>query len=176
MGSFGAAVAMSAKARSAGPSQPATPVNFAVPADACDCHTHIHGDPRRFPFFVGRVDTLDRVGRRGWHVQLNTNLAMIAALRVLVAATRVPIVFDHFGGAQAALGTGQPGFDTLVDLVRSGRAYVKISGAYRSSSARRTTPTLPPSPRPSLAPIRIASSGVPTGRTPIRRRGGRPPR
>ena len=26
-------------------SQPATPVNFEVPAGACDCHTHIHGDP-----------------------------------------------------------------------------------------------------------------------------------
>src|SRR5262245_27965214 len=32
-------------------SQPATPVNFDVPAGACDCHTHIHGDPARFPFF-----------------------------------------------------------------------------------------------------------------------------
>jgi hypothetical protein len=26
-------------------SQPATPVNFEVPPGACDCHTHIHGDP-----------------------------------------------------------------------------------------------------------------------------------
>jgi len=30
-------------------SQPATPVNFDVPAGACDCHTHIHGDPEKFP-------------------------------------------------------------------------------------------------------------------------------
>jgi hypothetical protein len=37
--------------------QPATPVNFEVPADACDCHTHIHGDPEKFPFFAGRVYT-----------------------------------------------------------------------------------------------------------------------
>src|SRR5262245_36562206 len=38
--------------------QPAlTPVNFDVPAGACDCHTHIHGDPKRFPFFAGRVYT-----------------------------------------------------------------------------------------------------------------------
>jgi hypothetical protein len=33
--------------------QPATPVNFDVPAGACDCHTHIHGDPIKFPFFAG---------------------------------------------------------------------------------------------------------------------------
>ncbi|MEO6783612.1 MAG: hydrolase, partial [Bradyrhizobium sp.] len=38
-------------------SQPATPVNFDVPAHACDCHTHIHGDPEKFPFFSGRVYT-----------------------------------------------------------------------------------------------------------------------
>jgi hypothetical protein len=25
-------------------SQPSMPVNFDVPAGACDCHTHIHGD------------------------------------------------------------------------------------------------------------------------------------
>ena len=29
----------------------------------------------------------------------------------------------------------QPGFDTLVTMVRSGKAYVKISGAYRNSTA-----------------------------------------
>ena len=37
--------------------QPATPVNFDVPKGACDCHTHIHGDPETFPFFSGRVYT-----------------------------------------------------------------------------------------------------------------------
>jgi len=39
-----------------------------------------------------------------------------------------------FGGARAELGPRQPGFAELLELVRSGRAYVKISGAYRSSS------------------------------------------
>jgi len=38
-------------------SQPATPVNVDVPAGACDCHTHIHGDPGTVPFFAGRADT-----------------------------------------------------------------------------------------------------------------------
>jgi hypothetical protein len=38
-------------------SQPATNVNFDVPAGACDCHTHIHGDPARFPWFAGRTYT-----------------------------------------------------------------------------------------------------------------------
>ncbi len=209
-------------------SQPSTPVNFDVPAGACDCHTHIHGDPGKFPFFAGRVYTpelaspeemsalhkalhiervvivtpsvygtdnsatlfgmkargptargvaviddktpeadldamnqagirgirlnlatggvddpavgrprfqaaVERVKARGWHVQLFTSLAMISAIKDLVAASPVPVVFDHFGGAQAALGAGQPGFSDLLDLVKSGKAYVKISGAYRAS-------------------------------------------
>ena len=29
--------------------QPATPVNFDMPAGACDCHTHIHPDPAEIP-------------------------------------------------------------------------------------------------------------------------------
>ena len=45
----------------------------------------------------------------------------------------VPVVFDHFGGAQAAGGVEQPGFAALLALVRAGKAYVKISGHYRSS-------------------------------------------
>ena len=60
---------------------------------------------------------------------------MIAALSEEVARLPVPIVFDHFGGAQAAGGVGQPGFAALLDLVRAGHAYVKVSAAYRSSNA-----------------------------------------
>ena len=208
--------------------QPATPVNFDVPAGACDCHTHIHGDVEKFPFFAGRVYTpepaspeemaalhktlhmqrvvivtpsvygtdnsatrfgmkargadargvaviddktpesdldamqqdgfrgirlnlatggvndpnvgrqrfsaaVDRIKARGWHVQIYTNLPVVTGIKDLVAASPVPVVFDHFGGAQAALGMEQPGFADLVELVTSGKAYVKISGAYRAS-------------------------------------------
>ena len=58
---------------------------------------------------------------------------MITAIKELVAASPVPVVFDHFGGAQAAQGVEQPGFNDLLELVKSGKAYVKISGAYRAS-------------------------------------------
>jgi predicted TIM-barrel fold metal-dependent hydrolase len=209
-------------------SQPATPVNFEVPAGACDCHTHIHGDPAKFPFFAGRVYTpepaspeemsalhkalgiervvivtpsvygtdnsatrfgimarggtargvaviddktpesdleamqrdgfrgirinlatggvndpnvgrarlangIDRVKARGWHVQVYTTLPVISGVKEVVAASPVPVVFDHFGGAQASLGVEQPGFADLLELVNSGKAYAKISGAYRAS-------------------------------------------
>ncbi len=203
-------------------SQPATAVNFDVPAGACDCHTHIHGDPATFPWFPGRTYTpemalpeemtalhkaikmqrvvivtpsvygtdnsatifgmkargndarvvaviddktseaeldrlaslgfkgirlnlstagisdprvaterfvvaAERVKRRNWHIQLNTTLPVIAAMKDTLAASPVPLVFDHYGNADEERGVGQPGFSDLVNLVKSGKAYVKIS-------------------------------------------------
>jgi predicted TIM-barrel fold metal-dependent hydrolase len=76
----------------------------------------------------------ERASRRKWHIQLNTSLRMIDAIRVQLQASPVPIVIDHFGGATASAGVQQPGFDALVALVKSGVAYVKISGAADSVS------------------------------------------
>jgi predicted TIM-barrel fold metal-dependent hydrolase len=92
-----------------------------------------------------------RVRDRGWHVQVYTTLGMIAALKDLVAASPVPVVFDHFGGARAALGPGQPGFADLLALVRSGKAYVKISGAYRASTLAPDYPDVVPLARALIA-------------------------
>ena len=74
-----------------------------------------------------------RVAPLGWHVQVYTRLSVISRIADEVARSAVPIVFDHFGGAVAAGGTAQPGFAELVALVGDGHAYVKVSGAYRSS-------------------------------------------
>ena len=87
---------------------------------------------------------LPRMASRNWHIQINTNLAVISAIKDQVMASPVPVVFDHFGGAQAALGVGQPGFADLIDLVRSGKAYVKISGAYRASTLAPDYPDAAP--------------------------------
>jgi predicted TIM-barrel fold metal-dependent hydrolase/predicted NBD/HSP70 family sugar kinase len=81
------------------------------------------------------ADAAARIAGRGWHIQVYTRLAVIAALSEQVASLTAPVVFDHFGGAQAAGGVGQPGFSALLDLVRAGHAYVKVSAAYRSSNA-----------------------------------------
>ena len=216
--------------RPAGASQPSTRLTFEVPPGACDCHTHVFGDPNRFPFApnrtytperasveemrklhhalhttrvvivqpsvygtdngctldaikqlapnargiaviddrtpdgmldqmdeagirgirinlatVGQTDpelgrrrfeaTIARIGKRKWHVQMYTQLSVIEAMQKDVAQSPVPVVFDHFGGAQASSGPSQRGFDVLLDLVRSGRAYVKVSAPYRGSTA-----------------------------------------
>src|SRR5882724_6043083 len=204
LASIAAGVTMNNRTVLAKAAQPSTAVNFEIPAGACDCHTHIHPDPAKFPFFAGRVYTpelaspeemtalhkalhmervvivtpsiygpdnsptlfgmkargatargvaviddktpendldamgqagirgirinlatsgvsdpavarqrfsaaVERVKARGWHVQLFTSLAMITAIKDLVLTSPVPVVFDHFGGAQASLGIEQPG-------------------------------------------------------------------
>jgi predicted TIM-barrel fold metal-dependent hydrolase len=228
LGTIAAGIAAGTRKAFARASQPATPVNFDVPLSACDCHTHIHGDPEKFPLFPGRaytpetalpeemaalhkslhiqrvvivtpsiygtdnsatlygmkargadargvavidaqtpdseLDSMDRAGIRGirlnlttggtndpavarqrfeagidrikgrsWHVQIYTNPKMIAALKDQLAASPIPVVLDHFAGAQAALGPDQPGFADVLDLVKGGKAYVKISAPYQVS-------------------------------------------
>src|SRR4051794_31065299 len=46
--------AVAAGAAFAKASQPSTPVNFDIPPHACDCHTHIFGDPAKYPLWPGR--------------------------------------------------------------------------------------------------------------------------
>jgi len=221
-------------------SQPATPVNFAIPAHACDCHTHIVGGTDRFPFLPSRTYTpetalpeemaalhralgiervvivtpsvygtdnsatlygmkarganargiavidektpesdLDAMGqagvrgirlnlatagpadpavgrqrfqeaanrlqhRRGWNIQVYAGMVVVSGIKDLVLDSPVPVVFDHFGGARAALGIGQPGFADLLELVRRGKAYVKLSGAYRASTLAPDYPDAAP--------------------------------
>ena len=69
-----------------------------------------------------------------WHVQINTRLPIVEALEEHILSGAVTVVFDHFAQAQAALGVGQPGFAALVRLLTAGRAYVKLSAAYRIST------------------------------------------
>src|SRR5258708_24653575 len=77
-----------------------------------------------------------RLVRLGWHLQIYAKLTLVAALGEDLARLPVPVVIDHFGGAEAAAGPGQPGFDKLTALVRSGKAYVKLSAPYRVSTLR----------------------------------------
>jgi predicted TIM-barrel fold metal-dependent hydrolase len=77
---------------------------------------------------------LARVRDRNWHIQFNTQPSVIEALSQQLLASPVPLVIDHFGGAAAAGGVDQAGFGALVNLVKSGKAYVKISGAADSVS------------------------------------------
>jgi predicted TIM-barrel fold metal-dependent hydrolase len=52
---------------------------------------------------------------------------VIVAMKDALAASPVTLVFDHYGNAKEELGVEQHGFSDLVSLVKSGKAYVKIS-------------------------------------------------
>ena len=77
--------------------------------------------------------TAKQLEGRGWHVQFYTGLDNIAGLKEHLTQLPFPVVFDHFGRARAEAGVGQPHFDALLDLVKNGHVYVKISAAYRCS-------------------------------------------
>jgi predicted TIM-barrel fold metal-dependent hydrolase len=59
--------------------------------------------------------------------------SIVPGIKDLIAASPVPVVFDHFGGVESAKGMQQPGWPELLELVKSGKAWVKMSGAYRAS-------------------------------------------
>ena len=90
------------------------------------------------------TSAIEQIQGRKWHVQVYAALPVIAGLSDLVLASPVPVVFDHFGGAKAALGLQQPGFDKVLEFVRSGKGYVKISGAYRASDKPPDYPDVVP--------------------------------
>lgn len=74
-----------------------------------------------------------RFAPMGWHIQINTGLAVIDGLAPLIGDAKCPIVFDHVGNADAALGVTQKGFPALVDLVKARNTYVKLSAPYNLS-------------------------------------------
>ncbi len=76
-----------------------------------------------------RVASERMKSRKGWSVLISGSPATWDALRVELGAVSVPIVIDHFGEPRVADGVGQPGFTAVLDLVKSGKAYVKLSNA-----------------------------------------------
>lgn len=88
--------------------------------------------------FGGDADALHhtarRVASRGWHLQVYAALPVLAASMATLRTLPVPLVLDHHAGAQAAAGERQDGLDAVLDLVASGRAWVKLSAPYRASA------------------------------------------
>lgn len=72
-----------------------------------------------------------RVAPRGWHIQTYVNGRRLSELAPRLADLPTEVVIDHMGGMEANAGVDQPGLAALIDLLRSGRAWAKLSGAYR---------------------------------------------
>ena len=67
--------------------------------------------------------------RKGWSMLISGSAATFEVVRDELAAVTTPIVIDHFGEPRVADGVAQPGFVTVLNLVKSGRAYVNLSNA-----------------------------------------------
>lgn len=74
-----------------------------------------------------------RVAPLGWHMQMYTQLSVVVSLQDQISALPIPLVVDHFCRASADLGVEQPGFDVLLNLVRAGKVWVKLSAPHRIS-------------------------------------------
>jgi 2-pyrone-4,6-dicarboxylate lactonase len=77
-----------------------------------------------------------RIKPFGWHLQLLIDVSATPDLVGKAADLGVTVVVDHFGHLAASRGPADPGFANLLALVREGRAWVKVSGAYRVTGTR----------------------------------------
>ncbi|WP_167002872.1 amidohydrolase family protein [Comamonas sp. Tr-654] len=73
------------------------------------------------------------VAAKQWSIQIYADLNLIEALADVLASAKTPIVLDHFAGLKAEKGLNQPGFATVLKLLRNGNVYVKLSAPYRPS-------------------------------------------
>jgi len=67
----------------------------------------------------------------GWHLQLFLPPQALLELRGAIARVRVPVVIDHMGLPDAALGIEQPAFQALLELMQRDHVWAKLAGADR---------------------------------------------
>ncbi|AIJ48442.1 2-pyrone-4,6-dicarboxylate hydrolase [Comamonas thiooxydans] len=79
-----------------------------------------------------------RIARLGWHVQLHVmddeGRAPLAEMESTLRELSTDVVIDHMGSLRPSEGLGQPGFQSLLRLVDTGRCWVKLSCGYRMSA------------------------------------------
>ncbi|MGE3922057.1 MAG: amidohydrolase family protein [Lautropia sp.] len=79
----------------------------------------------------------ERVKDLGWHIQLFLDAESLPDIAERLWNSPVPIVFDHMAHIQPGHDDNSPGFRILLELLKSGRAWVKLSNAlFQPSKAR----------------------------------------
>lgn len=73
----------------------------------------------------------ERIAGRGWHLQLLVDARDLPAMVPRIERLPVDVVLDHMGHMSVSGGVGQAPFRAMVALLEQGRAWVKLSGAYR---------------------------------------------
>ncbi len=78
--------------------------------------------------------TTARVADHGFAVQIYADMGLLPSLAETIAASAAPVILDHFAGARAERGPQQPGLAELLDLLATGKVWVKLSAQYRASA------------------------------------------
>ena len=73
----------------------------------------------------------ERIKPFGWHLELLMHVNEYPDLAKVFANFPVDLVFGHFGYSHAKHGTNDKGFHGLLELMRNGQAWVKMTGPYR---------------------------------------------
>lgn len=71
---------------------------------------------------------VQRVAELGWSVDLHVDPQNLLAQERRIRALPAPVVFDHLARAKPAEGLAQPAFQLLLDLMKSDKFWVKLSG------------------------------------------------
>jgi 2-pyrone-4,6-dicarboxylate lactonase len=79
-------------------------------------------------------DLAARIAPFGWHIEFLFPGKDIIELMPTFAAVPVPISIGHFAYQPAMAGVQAPGFQALIELMRGGNTWMKISGANRVSA------------------------------------------
>jgi 2-pyrone-4,6-dicarboxylate lactonase len=74
-----------------------------------------------------------RIAHFSWHLEFLMHANEFPDLASLLGDLPVPIVLGHFGYVNARQGILDKGFQSLISMVREGRAWVKFTGQYRIS-------------------------------------------
>lgn len=84
------------------------------------------------------VDTLEPLAKLiapfNWHLELLVDGRDLVELAPRLRRLPVPFEIDHLGRVPANLGVRQPGFQSLLSLLREGNCWVKLSGSYLTSA------------------------------------------
>ena len=88
------------------------------------------GDGRAIAEQMTRLQTA--TAHLGWHVQMYMPVSTVMLIADAIAALKMPVVLDHFGGLDASsCAEGSPEVGTLVQLLKNGNVYLKLSAPYR---------------------------------------------
>ena len=83
------------------------------------------------------VPALRRVARRiaplGWHCEVHVDVGEVEDIRAQLGDLATDVVVEHMGHMPASRGVDAPGFGSLLRLLRDGRAWSILSGAYINS-------------------------------------------